>query len=107
MSLPRRVSKDPLRVQSVKKLSLEQSLLLWHLGRGGFGPDEIAEAVGIRVHQKSFDELMESMEWLVCGPIPLPQPIKCNECNSRITQVPCFSCPKKPNFSLIPAKSGV
>lgn len=101
MSLPRRVRKDPKRVESIKKLSFEETLLLWHLGRGGFGPDEIAEAVGIRVHEQSFEDLIESCEWLISGPIPLPTPIKCNECNSRITMVPCICCPKKPNFSLI------
>lgn len=101
MSLPRRVPKDPKRVVSIKKLSLEETLLLWHLARGGLDVDGIAAAVGIRVHQKSLDELMDNMEWLISGPIPLPQSIKCLECNSRITQVPCFSCPKKPNYAII------
>ena len=101
MALPRRVPVKPKRVTSIKKLSPEESLLLWHLGRGGFGPDEIAAAVGIRVHKQSFEDLMESMDWLVSGPIPLPTPIKCNECNSCITMVPCVTCPKKPNFSLV------
>lgn len=93
--MPKKISTIE-RVKDWRTLPLETLFVVWRYSRGGLSSNEIAELTGVKIHGQTLGVLVETMDYLVKGPVSIPAPIRCNHCGSMLTQLPCYYDQKKP-----------
>lgn len=88
-----------------RRLPLETLFAIWHLQRGGLTFSEVADRLGI--DGRTVGDAAAAVDAMITGPLPVPKNVRCRECGSLLTHIPCRSCGWKTEKFRVPRETTV